>query len=178
MFPNQLVKKASVVSVAVLAAALFAPVGTSQSDVAMPNPPEFPFEIDAALAAQGRPIYHRNCANCHDPAGSRTRTVIPIDEIGTDRERLDTWTQEAADKANEVVASFGITRKDMLKTEGYLSHPLDGVWLRAPYLHNGSVWSLRDLLESPSRRTRVFWRGFDVYDPDDSWLEIEDEAKP
>jgi cytochrome c peroxidase len=44
MFPNHLVKKASVVSVAVLAAALFAPMGTSQADVAMPNPPEFPFE--------------------------------------------------------------------------------------------------------------------------------------
>jgi len=44
MFPNHLVKKASVASVAVLAAALFAPVGQSQADVAMPNPPEFPLE--------------------------------------------------------------------------------------------------------------------------------------
>jgi cytochrome c peroxidase len=44
MFPNHLVKKASVVSVAVLAAALFAPLGQTQADVAMPNPPEFPFE--------------------------------------------------------------------------------------------------------------------------------------
>ena len=25
------------------------------------------------------------------------------------------------------------------KTEGYANMPLDGLWLRAPYLHNGSV---------------------------------------
>ena len=33
------------------------------------------------------------------------------------------------------------------KTFGYANMPLDGVWLRAPYLHNGSVPTLRDLLE-------------------------------
>jgi hypothetical protein len=42
--------------------------------------------------------------------------------------------------------------------------PLDGVWLRAPYLHNGSVPTLRDLLKLPSERPRVFYRGGDVYD--------------
>jgi cytochrome c peroxidase len=44
MFSNHLVKKARLVSVAVLAAALFAPLGQAQADVAMPNPPQFPFE--------------------------------------------------------------------------------------------------------------------------------------
>jgi hypothetical protein len=42
--------------------------------------------------------------------------------------------------------------------------PLDGVWLRAPYLHNGSVPTLRHLLEAPDKRPAVFWRGYDVYD--------------
>ena len=32
------------------------------------------------------------------------------------------------------------------KTDGYANMPLDGVWLRAPYLHNGSVPTLRALL--------------------------------
>jgi cytochrome c peroxidase len=44
MFPNHLVKKAGVLSVALLATAILAPRGASQSDVAMPNPPQFPFE--------------------------------------------------------------------------------------------------------------------------------------
>jgi len=43
--------------------------------------------------------------------------------------------------------------------------PLDGVWLRAPYLHNGSVPTLRALL-FPDERPVVFVRGYDVYDWD------------
>jgi hypothetical protein len=50
------------------------------------------------------------------------------------------------------------------KTNGYVSVALDGLWLRAPYLHNGSVPSLQDLLEKPENRPKVFWRGYDIYD--------------
>jgi hypothetical protein len=50
------------------------------------------------------------------------------------------------------------------KTRGYANLPLDGIWLRAPYLHNGSVPTLADLLEKPERRPNVFYRGYDVYD--------------
>jgi len=53
------------------------------------------------------------------------------------------------------------------KTEGYSSMPLDGVWLRAPYLHNGSVPTLRDLLMPPQDRPTIFYRGYDVYDYED-----------
>jgi hypothetical protein len=42
---------------------------------------------------------------------------------------------------------------------------LDGLWLRAPYLHNGSVPSLADLLEPTEQRPKQFWRGSDVIDP-------------
>jgi hypothetical protein len=51
------------------------------------------------------------------------------------------------------------------KTHGYANMPLDGVWLRAPYLHNGSVPSLRELLEPAAARPASFYRGNDVYDP-------------
>ena len=43
--------------------------------------------------------------------------------------------------------------------------PLDGLWLRAPYLHNGSVPTLRDLLEPAAQRPAEFYRGNDLYDP-------------
>ena len=42
--------------------------------------------------------------------------------------------------------------------------PLDGIWLRAPYLHNGSVPTLRDLLAPPAERPVAFYRGYAVYD--------------
>jgi processive rubber oxygenase RoxA-like protein len=45
--------------------------------------------------------------------------------------------------------------------------PLDGIWLRAPYLHNGSVPTLRDLLNPGKVRPPVFYRGNDIYDPKD-----------
>ena len=38
--------------------------------------------------------------------------------------------------------------------------PLDGIWLRAPYLHNGSMPTLRDLLEP--RRTAARRRSIAV----------------
>jgi len=53
------------------------------------------------------------------------------------------------------------------KTEGYANQPLDGLWLRAPYLHNGSVPTLRGLLERQPMRPKVFYIGYDVYDFDD-----------
>ena len=43
--------------------------------------------------------------------------------------------------------------------------PLDGIWLRGPYLHNGSVPTLRELLEPPGSRRPTFYRGYDVLDP-------------
>ena len=37
--------------------------------------------------------------------------------------------------------------------------------MRAPYSHNGSVPTLRDLLEPVDRRPTSFCRGYNVYDP-------------
>jgi mono/diheme cytochrome c family protein len=128
-----------------------------------PFPPEFP--VDSRLAAAGAPVYEQHCADCHEPGRSTTNKVVPIEEIGTDRERMDTWTQAAADQANRKVKEMGIIRPDMVKNFGYVSPPLDGVWLRAPYLHNGSVPTLRALLDPAEKRPRTFVRGYDVYDP-------------
>ena len=46
----------------------------------------------------------------------------------------------------------------------YKARPLNGVWATAPYLHNGSVSSLWDLL-SPKRST-TFQVGSRIFDPD------------
>ena len=50
---------------------------------------------------------------------------------------------------------------------GYVAPPLDGVWATAPYLHNGSVPTLKTLLDSSARPQ--FWRrGF-------SWSDYDSE---
>lgn len=128
-------------------------------------PPKYPFAVDQTLAAQGSQIFANTCASCHAFGGERTGKVIPVEEVGTDRHRLDMWTQQAADTYNEFAEGYDWDFDNLRKTDGYVSVSLDGIWLRAPYLHNGSVPSLQDLLEKPENRTKVFYRGFDVYDP-------------
>jgi mono/diheme cytochrome c family protein len=131
------------------------------------GPPAYPFAIDAALKEAGAGVYAAHCARCHEPGAEKTGSVIPLaeKELDTDRHRLDMWTEEARDRYNHYANGTGGTFHDFRKTDGYVAVPLDGTWLRAPYLHNGSVPSLRDLLEVPANRPKDFYRGYDVYDP-------------
>jgi mono/diheme cytochrome c family protein len=127
--------------------------------------PTYPFAIDQAKAVQGKALFDANCAGCH--ASERTGTRIALDEIGTDPNRIETWKHEYAKKANAVVKEMGLERMGLVEDEplnGYVAAFLDGIWLRAPYLHNGSVPTLRDMLEPPAARPQVFYRGYDVYD--------------
>ena len=136
------------------------------------QPPQYPYAIDPPLAAKGKAIYANNCASCHaskDKGGYQLGTVVPIEEIGTDRGRLDSYTYELASNQNLTFA--GITYKGVdqrfshfKKTNGYTNSLLDGIWLRSPYLHNGSVPTLRDLLNKPEERPTTFYRGYDVFD--------------
>ena len=130
-------------------------------------PPKYPFPVDAAKAEAGKPLFAEYCGSCHAEGGKLYGRANPIDEIGTDRERYDTWTARDAELTNAKADEIGVSRKAMVKDVGYVSQPLDGIWLRAPYLHNGAVPSLRALLEAPENRPDLFWRGCDLYDPAD-----------
>jgi hypothetical protein len=47
----------------------------------------------------------------------------------------------------------------------YKARPLDGIWATAPYLHNGSVPTLYDLLRPAKDRPPTFNLGAREYDP-------------
>jgi hypothetical protein len=47
----------------------------------------------------------------------------------------------------------------------YKGRPLYGVWATAPFLHNGSVATLWDLMLPPADRPTSFWTGTREYDP-------------
>ncbi len=136
-------------------------------------PPKYPYAIDQVLAARGAPLYAQYCVECHADgrfrdgvkAGSRVGQVEPIDRIGTDRHRLDSYTFAFASNQAGLYPASEYRFTHFRKTNGYASQPLDGIWLRGPYLHNGSVPTLRDLLEPPDGRPKVFYRGNDLYDP-------------
>ena len=133
------------------------------------EPPKYPFPINGQLSTQGEKLYAQYCANCHgrngrDFSGEYVGDIVPIDKIGTDRHRLDSYTEELAAVQNTLYAGYPWRFSHFRKTFGYVNLPLDGVWLRAPYLHNGSVPTLRDLLNSGAERPAVFYRGYDVFD--------------
>ncbi len=120
-----------------------------------------------AMAAQGRALYMEHCASCHgyqDSAGyvfegERLGLVEPIVHLGTDPARLDSYTERFRE-AQRTQLGF----EHFIKTDGYANHPLDGLWLRGPYLHNGAVPTLYDLLQPPEQRPIAFLRGSDVLD--------------
>jgi RoxA-like, cytochrome c-like len=134
------------------------------------KPPPYPFAINKELASRGQEVFAaQNCNTCHGPDGQRTGKVIPVSEteLNTDRHRLDMWTKDAADKYNAFAEGYAWDFNNLRKVvpEGYQAVLLDGLWLRAPYLHNGSVPSLTDLLAPLEDRPKKFLRGYDVYDP-------------
>ncbi|WP_027857742.1 di-heme-cytochrome C peroxidase [Marinobacterium jannaschii] len=47
----------------------------------------------------------------------------------------------------------------------YKARPLNGIWATAPFLHNGSVPSLWQLLQKPEQRVTEFWVGSRELDP-------------
>ena len=131
------------------------------------KPPPFPFPIDSSLAAKGKVIFDLQCAVCHAAGGARTGQVEPVTNpmLDTDRHRIDMWTQGAATAYNDYASGRSWKFSHFAKQEGYVNVSLEGLWLRAPYLHNGSVPTIADLLKVPADRPRVFYRGYDILDP-------------
>lgn len=127
-------------------------------------PPLFPGPFDAALAASGSMVFNAVCTTCHASNGVRTGAAIPVDEVGTDPEHVRTWQPQHAARMNRVTSMLGMDNAEMLGAQGYVARPLVGLWLLAPYLHNGSVPTLLDLLTPPAQRPSVFYRGYDVLD--------------
>jgi mono/diheme cytochrome c family protein len=128
------------------------------------KPPAYPAaRINAPLAAAGAPVYQQHCASCHEIGQPRVGQTIDIADVGTDPERLRSFTPELAAQMNTIGTGEPWRFSHFRKTNGYAGMPLDGIWLRAPYLHNGSVPTLRALLLLDERPAR-FYRGYDVYD--------------
>jgi mono/diheme cytochrome c family protein len=137
-----------------------------QNYISTVQPPKYPLPVDAGLAATGATVFQAQCASCHAFGGSRTGTLVPVEEVGTDRHRSEMWTPAAAAAYNNHTTKYDWKLTHFRSTKGYASVPLEGLWLRGPYLHNGSVPTLTDLLEPVDKRPRLFWRGYDVLDRD------------
>jgi len=69
------------------------------------------------------------------------------------------------DKLAELRARSLHLMAPVAKPNKYKSRPLNGIWATAPFLHNGSVPNLYDLLKPAEKRTREFHVGRREFDP-------------
>jgi len=127
-------------------------------------PPPSPHRPDTAGVERGKALCAAHCGECHGETGARTLTIIPPGEIGTDIQRNTMWTEAARAAYTDYREGYEWDFRSFRKVAGYIAEPLYGLWLNGPYLHNGSVPTLRDLLKAPEERPRAFVRGLDVVD--------------
>jgi hypothetical protein len=128
-------------------------------------PPPYPAAIDAKQAALGKALWLREgCHDCHDFDGNKAGTVVALDVIGTDPGRVLAFTADTAASFIRLGVGKPWHITHYRKTNGYLNVWTDGVWARGPYLHNGSVPTLYDLLLPAAQRPVEFFRGCSVLD--------------
>ena len=128
------------------------------SVIAHLRPPRYPYPIDTALAERGRQLFDSTelrCSRCHgdyDGDGNVRWPGVHTD-VGTDAARR----LLVSERFIEAFEASPLAREGSLeKSEGYAATPLTGVWANYPYLHNGSVPTLYDLLGPVSDRPAIF----------------------
>jgi mono/diheme cytochrome c family protein len=104
------------------------------------------FDPADSIQSRGKDVFDRECASCHAPGSARLGKPMPLAEVKTDPDYANRWAAVSGGQPAYVVPH------------------LDGIWLRAPYLHNGSVPTLWDLLQPAQQRPVRFYRGYDVLD--------------
>jgi hypothetical protein len=152
--------------------------------------PEAFTKIDPQAIVRGKTVYMAHCDSCHGHAdgaqwvrGARQDEVVPIEEIGTDPERVNFRYRDTL--PDSLVAYFPERnplrpkREDLRPgplgtTRGYLNTPIHSAFSHVPLLHNGSVLTLAELINLRPRRP-VFYRGDNLYDPDDAGLIAADK---
>jgi len=141
--------------------------------------PAYVYPIDADLARKGHVLFDGTCSKCHGTYDSDGRTsyqtaILDRELIGTDPNDSNLWTPSLRRKfADSWAGDYGKGGVEVDPT-GYVVPPLTGVWATAPYLHNGSVPALKDMLmiekdssgkwQDAARRPMLWKANFDSYD--------------
>lgn len=149
--------------------------------------------IDRELAQRGEALFRDNCLHCHDPRTDQTgpgTAEFNFVDVGTDPlyylgqvENMggtDLFTEVLAPTMGHIkdvaarmedisdMGPFEVGRTPVTwrrpKPNAYAAKPLAGVWATGPFLHNGSVPTIADLLKPVKDRTAVFYVGGYVLD--------------
>jgi len=131
--------------------------------------PRYPLTIDTEAAQAGAHHYQARCAACHNSPEDDGR-LHNTDEVGTDPRRALQFTPHQAELFDTFLAELQVDGYKPSKVPGirstqkYWAPTLTGVWARSPYLHDGSVRTMRELLAPPADRAKTFHRGSHAYD--------------
>jgi hypothetical protein len=103
---------------------------------------------------------------------------VPQPEVGTDDSRVNfRYYNESGDLIYNFFPDghpLKPKREDVRAGHGYINYALESSFTRAPYLHNGSIATLAELINLKPRRS-VLYRGANLYDPVDVGLLIPDK---
>ncbi len=155
-------------------------------------PPPYPFGVDLSRAREGKALFKANCASCHvsrnktiypvsklgvDP--NRTMVNTSVSRFGLAALVMEAcriyglnnqgkpgadWCVPKGDWQSRLNEYFRDTPRRVVEgTNGYKADVLHGIWAQAPYLHNGSVPTLGQLV-CPTTRPSRFLRGNLYYD--------------
>jgi cytochrome c5 len=128
------------------------------------QPPSFPGAVDSARMRAGAAVYASRCAKCHGTYGegsprplvSYPNALIEQSAMGTDSAR---WTMVDDALVERLERSAYGRHMRSQRTGGYVAPILSGLWATAPYLHNGSVPTLWQLLTPADRPARFLVGG-------------------
>lgn len=152
--------------------------------------------INKDLADTGKAIFKVYCLNCHDPKSTSTQTGTAFYnyvDMGTDPNYYYGQTEkiDGNDLFGDILTPFiskvkrtaalneGITDLPSYEigrtpvvwkrptSNAIIAKPLAGVWSCPPFLHNGSVPTIRDLLNPAFMRPKEFHIGGFVYNSKD-----------
>ena len=125
------------------------------------QPPKYPYTINTQLAATGKEVFIATCSRCHGDYGGEDKypnLLIPESIIQTDSMLFKSNYQnpQFVNWFNKSWYAKGEHAARLESYNGYVAPPLDGIWITAPYLHNGSVPTLQALLNSKLRP--AYWQ--------------------
>jgi len=125
------------------------------------TPPKYPKSIDNQLFTEGKSIFISNCSKCHGTYGENSKypnLLIPESIIQTDSllYKENQQNPQFIEWFNKSWFAKGDNPARLVPFNGYVAPPLDGIWITAPYLHNGSVPTLEAVLSSKERPT--YWK--------------------
>jgi mono/diheme cytochrome c family protein len=139
------------------------------------KPPKYPYPIDEELASRGEVAFRRVCVECHGTYGrdgSYPEKLVSIEEVQTDRVRLDSLTPGHRDAYLQSWFNDYGKKTSVRDPGGYVAPPLDGIWASGPYLHNGSVPTLWHVLH-PKERPKAWQRTENGYDQEKVGLQVQ-----